>query len=141
MSDFKWTRNRDKAVLSLAEGDRIEDAADKAGVSDRTVYRWLNHPDFCIERDRLTHMMGVATRAERLRIAMRVIKGRTDSTQYPQSRADLLDWLKFVQSETDGIKLDITAVLAAAASLAGSGSDRPAELSSGSSNGRTAKTP
>ena len=141
-SGFKWTKNRDKAVLSLAQGETVREAAEAAKVSTRTIYTWLTHPEFCIERDKLTHMVGEATRAGRLRIALQVIKGRTDSTQYPQSKADLLDWLKFVQSETDGVKLDITAVLAAAASVAGSGSDRPAELSSGNSrNGRTVKAP
>jgi hypothetical protein len=98
----------------------------------------MTKPDFAMEVDRLTHMVGIATRAERLRIAMQVVKSRTENQQYPVSKADLLDWLKFVQSETDGVKLDITAVLAAASSMAGSGSDRPAELmeSSTSANGR-----
>ena len=137
ISVFKWTRNREKAAISLAGGDTVLIAAEIAKVTDRTVYNWLNVPEFKMEVDRLTHMVSVSTRAERLRIAMRVIKGRTENTQYPQSRADLLEWLKFAQSETDGVKLDITAVLAAAASMAGSGPDRAAKLmeSSSSTNG------
>jgi transposase-like protein len=129
MSVFRWTKNREKAALSLANGDLVREAADKAGVSDRTVYRWLNQPEFAIEVDRLTHMTSIAVRAERLRIAMRVVKGRTDNTQYPQSKADLLDWLKFVQSETDGVKLDLAALFEANAQMAGTGSARilPAE--------------
>jgi hypothetical protein len=84
----------------------------------------LDHPEFAIEVDRLTHMMGASSRAGRLRIALRVIKGRTENTQYPQSRADLLEWLKFVQSETDGAKLDLAALVAATAQMADTRSAR-----------------
>lgn len=140
-SGFKWTRNRDIAAVSLADGDTQIEAAEKAGVTTRTIRNWLSKDEFSIEVDRLTLMMGVSTRAKRLQIVKRVIRGRVENTEYPMSKADLLDWLKFAQSETDGIKLDLAAFFAAAASVAGSGSNRPAELESGiSRNGRT-KTP
>ena len=94
MSVFKWNKKRDKAAAALACGDKQEDAAAVSGVTDRTIRRWLDNPEFAIEVDRLTHMMGAASRAGRLRIAYKVIKGRTENTQYPTSKADLLDWLK-----------------------------------------------
>jgi transposase len=103
MSEFRWSRNREAAALSLANGDTIKEAADKANVAERTVYRWKDSPDFEAEVDRLTLQTGISKRAERLRIAMAVVKARTQ-TQYPQTRADLLEWLKFAQSETDGAK-------------------------------------
>jgi hypothetical protein len=129
MSVFKWTKKREKAAVALACGDTQEDAAAVSGVTDRTIRRWLDNPEFAIEVDRLTHMMGVASRAGRLRIAHKVIKGRTENTQYPLSKADLLDWLKFVQSETDGVKLDLAALFEANAQMAGTGPARilPAE--------------
>jgi hypothetical protein len=37
---------------------------------------------------------------------MQVVKARTQN-QFPQTKADLLDWLKFAQSETDGAKIRI----------------------------------
>lgn len=105
-SVFQWTRNREKAAFSLANGDSQKQAAETAGVTDRTIRNWLEHPEFTAEVDRLTLQVGISKRAERLRIAMRVVESRT-LNQYPQSRADLLDWLKFAQSETDGAKVKI----------------------------------
>lgn len=64
-------------------------------------------PDFAAEVDRLSLMVGVANRAARLRLAMRVVRDKTKS-EAPATDKDLLDWLKFAQSETDGIKLDLT---------------------------------
>lgn len=122
MSVFRWTKNRERAAFSLADGDKVREAADIAGVSERTVYRWQNNDEFQIEVDRLTHMTGVATRAERLRVAKRAVKARMEN-QYPQTKADLLDWLKYLQSETDGVKLDMSALFANAAQMADSRSD------------------
>lgn len=122
MAQFKWTSKREAVALSLAQGDTIAEAADNAGVSSRTVNRWKANVEFAAEVDRLTHMVGISSRAERLRIAMRVVKART-LNQFPRSERDLLDWLKFAQSETDGVKLDLTALLEAATSLADGGSE------------------
>jgi hypothetical protein len=118
MSGFEWNKKKEKAALSLAQGDTQKEAADMARVSDRTIRRWLEHPDFSAEVDRLTHMVGMANRAERLRVAMRVVKGRVENSHYPISEKDLLDWLKYIQSETDGVQLDLTALLAAHSELA-----------------------
>jgi transposase-like protein len=118
---FRWTPSRERAAFSLAGGSTRDEAADAAGVSQRTLYRWLDNAEFAAEVDRLTLMMGIATKAERLRIAMRVVHARTQQEPIAQSKADLLDWLKFVQSETDGLKLDLTALLTAATALAGGG--------------------
>ena len=54
-------------------------------------------------------MVGVASRAERLRLAMRVVKQkvRKETGEIVTDR-DILDWLKFAQSETDGVKLDLS---------------------------------
>jgi hypothetical protein len=102
-SGFQWTRNRERAAFSLANGDTQKLAAEKANVTDRTIRNWLEIPEFTAEVDRMTLLVGISKRAERLRIAMRVVDARTQN-QFPQTKADLLDWLKFAQSETDGIK-------------------------------------
>ena len=102
----------------MAEGDTEQQAADKAHRSKRTITRWKAIPEFEIEVNRLTFMIDVATRAGRLRIANKVVKGRIENTQYPQSRADLLDWLKFIQGETDGINLNLASLLEAATQVA-----------------------
>ena len=63
--------------------------------------------EFSAEVDRLSLMVDIAGRAERLRIAMRLVRAKGY-----QSDRDLLDWLKYAQSETDGVKLDLTKLAA-----------------------------
>lgn len=105
---FKWTKSAEGAAISLASGDTREAAAISAGVGVATIYRWLQIPEFSEEVDRLTFLTGVAAKAERLRLAKRVTKQLGIRTE-----KDLLDWLKYIQGETDGIKLDFTELLAA----------------------------
>lgn len=108
MSAFGWGEKQTSAAIALANGDTQLEAADKAGVSERTIRRWLLLPEFAEEVDRLTFLTGIAHKAERLRVAKRVIKALDEKTE-----RDLLDWLKYAQSETDGIKLDFAELYAA----------------------------
>lgn len=112
MSPFTWNENRSKAALGLAAGHTQQQVADECDIDRRTVQRWLEHPDFAAEVDRLSVMTDVASRAERLRIAKRVVRQFTKDDKI-ETVKDILDWLKFAQSETDGIKLDIAKQLAA----------------------------
>lgn len=112
ISAFEWTEDRTKAAVCLASGGTQEDAAKEAGVTDRTVRNWLADEVFAAEVDRLSLMVGISSRAERLRLAMRVVKQKTAGNEVKTDK-DILEWLKFAQSETDGIKLDITKLAAA----------------------------
>lgn len=112
-SAFKWTLARSRAAIALAEGKTQKDVAQEAEVTDRTIRDWLRIPDFAAEVDRLSLMVGIAGRAERLRLAQRVIRQKTDDDGVLSTKADLLDWLKFAQSETDGIKLDLAELASA----------------------------
>lgn len=106
---FVWTEERSQAAVVLASGGTKQEAADQANVDRTTIYDWLKHPEFCAEIDRLSLMVHIASRAERLRIAMRVAKARVkDDDSVPVTDKDLLDWLKFAQSETDGAKIDLS---------------------------------
>src|SRR5262245_43153474 len=107
-----WTVERCTAAGALAAGHSQAEAAMAAGVHEDTVWSWNQNPDFAAEVDRLTLMVGVASRAERLRIAMRFIRSKLDENGTVHSTKDALDWLKFAQSETDGVKLDISKLLA-----------------------------
>lgn len=122
-SGFRWTKRTQAAALSLADGKTRSQVAAEAEVTERAVYLWLANPEFSAEVDRLTLMMGIASRAERLRIAQRVARQKVTDDGV-ETRADLLDWLRFAQSETDGIKLDLAALADAHASLARGGPDR-----------------
>ena len=123
MAAFRWTEKAEQAAIALANGSTRDEAAAIAGIGQRTLYNWLNLPEFSEEVDRLTFLTGVAHKAERLRLAKRVIASLQTFTE-----KDLLDWLKFVQSETDGIKLDFAGLFAALAAndepMANGGSNR-----------------
>lgn len=82
-----------------------------AGVAERTVYRWQNEPEFTEEVDRLTLMVEIASRAHRLRIANRVIRQFVKEGEAIPTNKDLLEWLKYAQGETDGVKLDMAALI------------------------------
>ena len=46
-------RGEDQLLLALACGATVEAAAQKAGLSERSVYRRLTDPTFCAKRDQL----------------------------------------------------------------------------------------
>lgn len=106
ISAFTWNEERTKAAFALAEGKTQGESAAEVGVTDRTIRNWLLEPEFAEEVDRLSLMIESASRAQRLRITNRVIRAKLKD-DVPETEKDLLDWLKFAQSETDGIKLDL----------------------------------
>jgi transposase-like protein len=126
--NITWSEEQCKAAEMLAEGHTIKETAKAVGVDSRTIDRWKTNDMFSQEVDRLSLMLGIAQKAERLRIAKRVVRQRTRGTTI-RTKRDLLDWLKYAQSETDGIKLDLTgdlarelaAFLAQTSTMAGSG--------------------
>lgn len=121
---FCWNEQRSQAAVLLASGATRDEAADEVKVHRQTIFNWLKHPDFAAEVDRLSLMIGIASRAERLRLAMRVVKSKMKDGIL-QSEKDSLEWLKFAQSETDGVKLDLGKLAASFAQdetpVAGSG--------------------
>ena len=123
MPDFRWTPKRSEAAILLADGNPKSFVCRELGIDQKTLWRWSQESEFSVEVDRLTLMMGVASRAERLRIVKRIIRERIRDDAPIQSDKDILDWLKFAQGETDGIKLDLTALADNASPVAGSGSN------------------
>ena len=109
-TQFQWLPKRAKAALALAEGQTQEAVAAATGVCRKTICNWLCVPEFLAEVDRLSLMVSVASRAERLRIAMRVVRQKTRADGVIETDRDVLDWLKFAQSETDGINLGLADV-------------------------------
>ena len=98
-----------KAATALADGATQAQAAAEAEVTDRTIRLWLQEAEFAEEVDRLTLLTGMATRAARLRLAKRMIEKLGTQTE-----KDLLEWLKFAQSETTGAVSDLADRIAAA---------------------------
>lgn len=134
---FGWNEKTSEAAMLLAQGFTNREVSEKVNVSERTLYRWQTDIDFSAEVDRLSLMLGIAARAERLRMAQRVARQKTTGGTIDTDK-DLLDWLKFAQSETDGIKLDLAAISAAfgedATSLAGEGQSRTSQDQSSDSS-------
>lgn len=109
---FEWTPIKECVAIHQAQGFTLKETANKCGCSERSVSKWKEYPEFLMEIDRLSLLVDIASRAERLRIAMRVVRQRTKQDEIITSR-DLLDWLKFAQSETDGAELKLTTVFEA----------------------------
>jgi transcriptional regulator with XRE-family HTH domain len=109
---FQWTSKTSAAATLLAQGYTRQQVADETGVARDTIQRWLRIIEFSAEVDRLSLMIGIAARAERLRIAQRAVRAKVRDDGVETAK-DLLDWLKYAQGETDGIKLDLAALAAA----------------------------
>ena len=105
MSPFEWNETRSRVAVGLAEGKTQQHVADESDISKRTVQRWLDHPEFAAEVDRLTLLTGISLRAERLRIVKRVIHQSVKDDQKIKTTKDILEWLKHAQSETNGTDL------------------------------------
>jgi hypothetical protein len=118
---FKWDEDRSMVAIYLADGYTIAKTSEMTGVPMRTIARWKSRLEFAAEVDRLSLIAGIANRAERLRVAKRIMR-QLEENKTPTQK-DLLDWMKYVQSETDGIKLDIASLIEDATSMAGSGSE------------------
>lgn len=110
-SVFRWSKQRRDAAELLAMGLTNAEVAQRVGVTERNIYRWKKHPEFLSEVDHLTLSTYLAQKAERLRVAYRVIEQKAQQA----SRKDLLDWLEYVRQELEGTKheLDIGSALAA----------------------------
>lgn len=109
-SAFHWDEKKSLAAIELSQGKTQKEVAKIIGLTDRAIRKWLAEEEFSAEVDRLSLMVGISSRAERLRIAMRVARQKVRDDGTVETDKDLLDWLKYVQSETDGIKLDLTAI-------------------------------
>ena len=104
-TQFQWLPKRAKAALTLAEGQSQQAVADAIGVCRKTICNRLCVRQFAAEVDRLSLMINIASSSERLRIAMRAVRQRVRDDGTIDTDRDVLDWLKFAQTETTGIQL------------------------------------
>jgi hypothetical protein len=133
-SGFEWTDERVVAAKMLATGHTVKETAQEIGVSERTIYNWKATEEFDQEIDRLSVIIGVASKAHRMRILNRMIrsfiKQNGDVELHDES---LLDLLKEARMQSEGTRIDITSLYTAlsqeARSVARSGPDRTPELS------------
>lgn len=100
-----WDKAHGLAACALADGKSQKEAAEEAGVTDRTIRNWLQNIQFSAEVDRLSLMIGLASKAERLRLAKRVLRQKCKD-EIVETEKDTLDWVKYLQSETSGVVLN-----------------------------------
>ena len=106
MNVFNWTKKRSELAETIAEGHTVEKAAIICGVPERTAYRWHANLEFKAEVDRLSLMIGIASKAERLRIAKKAVREKMVG-DIILTKKELLDWLKFAAEETDEVRLNL----------------------------------
>ena len=87
-TQFHWSSKRTKAALALAEGQSQQSVAESIGVCRKTICNWLCVTAFAAEVDRLSCMIDIASRAERLRIAMRVVRQKVREDGTPETEKD-----------------------------------------------------
>lgn len=93
-----------------AQGHLTKETAEAVLVSRPSIEQWKCDTVFSTQVDHLSWLIDIADRSERLRIAMRNVRDKV-SDERLETKADLLDWLKYAQSEINGIKLNLTALL------------------------------
>lgn len=94
---FRWTALRMRAAVMLGDGETAVDVARALGVHRHTVNRLEAVPEFKAEVERQALYLDLARRAARVRLAKRIVSTLGDTTD-----RDLLDWLRYIASETDG---------------------------------------
>jgi hypothetical protein len=104
LTSFKWTPQRERAAYLLSLGCTETETADDVGVCQSTISKWKQNPDFALELDRLVMLTGFATKAERIRLAKKVIRQAITAEGFVKTRKDVLDWLKYLKSELDSIE-------------------------------------
>jgi len=105
------TPKKHKAIVALMEERTIAEAAEKAGVGERTLYRWLKEPDFktaLIEAETqhaetASRRLAYGTRYA-LDTLLRIMAGKysSDSTRLGAARA----WLDIYSRTRDDRDLD-----------------------------------
>ena len=111
--EFIWNDMRGEAAALLAQGYQKSYIATEVGVSKKTIYTWLKEPEFEEEVDRLSLMLGVASKAFRLRLinqAIRKFKGENGELDVGDD--SLLAYLKEARMQSEGVKLGIVTELA-----------------------------
>lgn len=97
---FVWDDVKLKVAEAIAKGDRsLNEILTECGVSERTVYRWKKHPEFQRKVDEIIQDIDIAQKAERIKIAKKVIKQKLEHDKNKLSNKDILDWLKYVGEE------------------------------------------
>ncbi len=121
---FPWDDQSVKACLLLAEGYTNAEVGRQCGVSETTIARWYDEPEFATEVDTVTLMRGAALSAWRMRFIKRAIRQSVEKDGKIRTRRDVLEWVKLAIEESKGNKDVLQALIEHALSdVAAGGSD------------------
>lgn len=103
---FKWNETKIKAVESIAKGESQQHIAESLGLSERTLRRWSQNPEFKHKVDTIILDMETFTKNERMKIANAAVRQiLKKGINYDNvTTKDLLDWLKYAREECEGTK-------------------------------------
>lgn len=121
MLRFRWTPKKSAAAVALAQGKARQQVAANLGIARMTLWRWATDMEFSAEVDRLTLAVEIATKAHRLRIAMRAVRELRGDDGALETRRDVLDWLKYAKSEMDAHEREQAGLMDARRQAAGAG--------------------
>jgi hypothetical protein len=110
-NESELTPQQQIAASLLATGLSRRETAQRIGVGEATIYRWLNNEFFSAEVDALTFLTGIAVKAERVRLIKRFVASKLDEDGIVDSKKDPLDWLKLLRDELS--EFDLSAILSA----------------------------
>lgn len=97
---FVWDEVKLKLAEAVAKGDRsLNEVLTEFKIPERTFYRWKKHPEFQQKIDEIIADIDIAQKAERIKIAKKVIRQKLEQDKDKLSSKDLLDWLKYVGEE------------------------------------------
>lgn len=69
-------------------------------ISDRTLRRWAEHPEFQKKVDEIIADIDIAQKAEHIKIAKKVIQAKMkDVDPEKWTKKDLLEWLQYIGEE------------------------------------------
>jgi len=111
---FEWDDRRDRAAVMLAEARPKKEICEAIGISTKTLYMWEQNEDFSKEVDRLSLMLGTASKSNRLRLINKAIQQMIDENgKIDLTGVTFLELLKEARMQTEGLRLDIFNQIAA----------------------------
>lgn len=85
-SEGKFTTRKGRALQALIQGKTVEVASQESGVSERTVYRWLQSPDFKAELKRLELQVVESVGRRLVSMSNQALDSLVDVMDCPQAR-------------------------------------------------------
>lgn len=101
-TDFVWDETRHKAAEGIARGENRQLLAKSLNTTDRTLRRWVEHPEFQRKIDEIIQDIDITLKKNRLKIIKQEIKrviARLGLNQDNPTSRDLVALIKLAGEE------------------------------------------